>query len=60
MLALRRVDLWPAGDLALRRAAERIWRLDPPASVDQVTRSGSASGRGARSPPHTSISGLSH
>jgi DNA-3-methyladenine glycosylase II len=36
MLALRRVDVWPAGDLALRRAVERIWGLDPPASIDQV------------------------
>jgi len=36
MLALRRPDVWPAADLALRRAAERIWGLDPPASVEQV------------------------
>ncbi len=36
MLALRRVDVWPAADLALRRAVERIWRLDRPASVEQV------------------------
>ncbi|MEA2295653.1 MAG: DNA-3-methyladenine glycosylase [Solirubrobacteraceae bacterium] len=36
MLALRRADVWPAGDLALRRAVERIWGLDPPASVEQV------------------------
>ena len=36
MLALRRPDVWPAADLALRRAVERIWRLDPPASVEQV------------------------
>jgi DNA-3-methyladenine glycosylase II len=36
MLALRRTDVWPAADLALRRAVERIWGLDPPASVDQV------------------------
>jgi DNA-3-methyladenine glycosylase II len=36
MLALRRPDIWPAADLALRRAVERIWRLDPPASVEQV------------------------
>jgi DNA-3-methyladenine glycosylase II len=36
MLALRRSDVWPAGDLALRRAVERIWGLDAPASVDQV------------------------
>jgi DNA-3-methyladenine glycosylase II len=36
MLALRRPDVWPAADLALRRAVERTWRLDPPASVKQV------------------------
>jgi DNA-3-methyladenine glycosylase II len=36
MLALRRQDVWPAADLALRRAVERIWALDPPASVAQV------------------------
>jgi 3-methyladenine DNA glycosylase/8-oxoguanine DNA glycosylase len=36
MLALRRPDVWPAADLAFRRAAERIWGLDPPASVEQV------------------------
>jgi DNA-3-methyladenine glycosylase II len=36
MLALRRPDVWPAADLALRRSVERIWQLDPPASVEQV------------------------
>jgi DNA-3-methyladenine glycosylase II len=36
MLALRRPDVWPAADLALRRAVERIWGLDPPASIDEV------------------------
>jgi DNA-3-methyladenine glycosylase II len=36
MLALRRPDVWPAADLALRRAVERLWRLDAPASVEQV------------------------
>jgi DNA-3-methyladenine glycosylase II len=36
MLALRRADVWPAADLALRRAVERLWGLDPPASVEQV------------------------
>ena len=36
MLALRRPDIWPAADLALRRAAERTWRLDPPASIEQI------------------------
>ena len=36
MLALRRPDVWPAADLALRRSVERIWGLDPPASVEQV------------------------
>jgi DNA-3-methyladenine glycosylase II len=36
MLALRRPDVWPAGDLALRRAVERTWRLRAPASLEQV------------------------
>jgi DNA-3-methyladenine glycosylase II len=36
MLALRRSDIWPAADLALRRAVERVWRLDAPASIEQV------------------------
>lgn len=36
MLALRRPDVWPAADLAFRRAVERIWRLDAPASLEQV------------------------
>ena len=36
MLALSRPDVWPAADLALRRAVERIWGLDPPATVEQV------------------------
>jgi len=36
MLALRRPDVWPAADLALRRAVERVWGLDNPASVAQV------------------------
>jgi DNA-3-methyladenine glycosylase II len=36
MLALRRPDVWPAADLALRRAVERIWGLEPPASVEEI------------------------
>jgi len=36
MLALRRPDVWPAADLALRRRVERTWGLDPPASIEQV------------------------
>jgi DNA-3-methyladenine glycosylase II len=36
MLAMRRPDVWPAADLALRRSVERIWGLDPPASIEQV------------------------
>ena len=36
VLALRRPDVWPAADLALRRAVERVWGLDPPAPVEQV------------------------
>jgi DNA-3-methyladenine glycosylase II len=29
MLSLRRRDVWPAGDLALRRAVARVWGLAP-------------------------------
>jgi DNA-3-methyladenine glycosylase II len=36
MLALRRPDIWPAADLGLRRAVERVWDLDAPASVEDV------------------------
>jgi DNA-3-methyladenine glycosylase II len=36
MLALRRPDIWPAADLALRRAVERVWELEAPASIEQV------------------------
>jgi len=36
MLALRRPDVWPAADLALRRAVERIWGLEPPASIEEI------------------------
>lgn len=36
MLALRRPDVWPAADLALRRAVERAWGLEAPASVAEV------------------------
>jgi DNA-3-methyladenine glycosylase II len=36
MLALRRTDVWPAADLAIRRAAEAVWALDSPAPIEQV------------------------
>ena len=36
MLALRRPDVWPAADLALRRAVERIWELEAPASIAEI------------------------
>jgi DNA-3-methyladenine glycosylase II len=36
MLVLRRPDVWPAADLALRRAVERVFGLTPPASIAQV------------------------
>ena len=36
LLALRRQDIWPAGDLALRRAVARVWELDGPLSVADV------------------------
>jgi DNA-3-methyladenine glycosylase II len=36
MLALRRQDVWPAGDLALRRAVERVFGLEAPASIEEI------------------------
>ena len=36
MLALRRSDIWPAADLALRRAVERVWGLDAPAPIAAI------------------------
>ena len=36
LLALRRPDVWPAGDLALRRAVARVWELDGPLSIAEV------------------------
>lgn len=33
MFSLRRQDIWPAADLALRRAVEQIWGLAVPASI---------------------------
>jgi len=36
MLALRRPDVWPAADLALRRAVERVWGLEAPASLADI------------------------
>jgi DNA-3-methyladenine glycosylase II len=36
LLALRRPDVWPAADLALRRAVERIWGLDGAVSVTEA------------------------
>jgi len=36
MLALRRPDVWPAADLALRRAVERVWGLEAPAALAEV------------------------
>jgi DNA-3-methyladenine glycosylase II len=36
MLALRRPDIWPAADLALRRAVERVWELVLPASLADI------------------------
>jgi DNA-3-methyladenine glycosylase II len=34
LLTLRRRDIWPAGDLALRRAVGRVWELDKPSLAD--------------------------
>ena len=36
VLALRRADVWPAADLALRRAVERVWGLDAHASITEI------------------------
>ena len=36
MLALHRPDVWPAADLALRRAVERVWGLGAPVSMADV------------------------
>jgi DNA-3-methyladenine glycosylase II len=36
MLGLRRPDIWPAADLALRRAVERVWGLDAPAGIADI------------------------
>src|SRR3954451_20655812 len=34
LLTLRRPDIWPAADLALRRAVARVWGLDKPSVAD--------------------------
>jgi DNA-3-methyladenine glycosylase II len=36
LLTLRRADIWPAADLALRRAVARIWELENPPSLADV------------------------
>ena len=36
LLALRRRDIWPAADLALRRAVERVWELDGQVSIAEA------------------------
>jgi DNA-3-methyladenine glycosylase II len=36
LLTLRRQDIWPAADLALRRAVGRVWELDPQPSLADV------------------------
>jgi DNA-3-methyladenine glycosylase II len=36
LLALRRQDVWPAGDLALRQAVARVWELDGKLSIADV------------------------
>jgi DNA-3-methyladenine glycosylase II len=36
LLSLRRQDVWPAGDLALRQAVARVWELDGPLSIPEV------------------------
>jgi DNA-3-methyladenine glycosylase II len=36
LLALRRRDIWPAADLALRRAVARVWELDGDVSIAET------------------------
>ncbi len=36
LLTLRRPDIWPAADLALRRAVARVWELDNRPSLAEV------------------------
>lgn len=36
LLTLRRADVWPAGDLALRRAVARVWELEQPLSLAEA------------------------
>jgi DNA-3-methyladenine glycosylase II len=36
LLALRRRDIWPAADLALRRAVARVWELDGDVSIAEA------------------------
>jgi DNA-3-methyladenine glycosylase II len=36
LLTLRRPDIWPAADLALRRAVARVWELDRSLSLVDV------------------------
>jgi DNA-3-methyladenine glycosylase II len=36
LLTLRRRDIWPAADLALRRAVARVWELGKPPSLADV------------------------
>jgi DNA-3-methyladenine glycosylase II len=38
IMALRRPDVWPAGDLALHQSLRRLWRLPrPPSTAEAVT-----------------------
>jgi DNA-3-methyladenine glycosylase II len=36
LLTFRRPDIWPAGDLSLRRAVARVWDLDGPPTIADV------------------------
>jgi DNA-3-methyladenine glycosylase II len=36
LLTFRRPDVWPAGDLSLRRAVARVWELDGPLRLGDV------------------------
>jgi DNA-3-methyladenine glycosylase II len=55
MLTLRRPEIWPAADLALRRAVERVWTSTRLRRSPTSTRSATVFVPGEHSPPSTSI-----
>jgi DNA-3-methyladenine glycosylase II len=36
MFELRRLDVWPVGDLGVRQGYGSAWRIDPPPSAKQL------------------------